>query len=64
MKIPKIVKKNKHEYIFVKQINNNVFLYKNEEYGYNECFTRFDLGMIKEIISPAKLSIKPEKVKI
>jgi hypothetical protein len=63
MKIPKIISKNKHKYIFVKQINKNIFLYKDMQYGYNECFTRFDLGMVKEIIPPPRTDINPEKVK-
>lgn len=47
MKIPKIIRKNNHKYIFVKQVNKNMFLYKDMLYGYNKCFIRFDLGMIK-----------------
>ena len=57
MKIPKTINKNNREYIFEKQINNNVFLYKEKIYGYKECFTKFDLGLITEkrnIISTAK----------
>ncbi|MCX4303793.1 MAG: hypothetical protein OSJ66_07305 [Clostridia bacterium] len=63
MKIPKIISKNNHEYIFVKQVNKNMFLYKDMLYGYNECFTKFDLGMIKEIV-PASTHVNPENVKI
>lgn len=63
MKIPKIISKNNHEYIFVKQVNKNMFLYKDMLYGYNECFTKFDLGMVKEIIEPPKTEVKPERVK-
>ena len=47
MRIPKIISKNNHEYIFVKQVNKNMFLYKDMLYGYNECFTKFDLGVGK-----------------
>ncbi len=57
MKIPKTINKNNREYIFEKQINNNVFLYKEKIYGYKECFTKFDLGLITEtgnMISTAK----------
>lgn len=57
MKIPKTIKKNNREYIFEKQINNNVFLYKEKICGYKECFTKFDLGLITEkgnMISTAK----------
>ena len=59
MGVLKIISKNNHEYIFVKQVNKNMFLYKDMLYGYNECFTKFDLG----IIEPPKTEIKPEKVK-
>ena len=55
MKIPKIISKNNHEYILVKQINNNMFLYKDMLYGYKECFTKFDLGLVKEVIEPPKI---------
>ncbi len=48
MKIPKTISKNNREYIFEKQINNNVFLYKEKICGYKECFTKFDLGLITE----------------
>lgn len=57
MKIPKTINKNNREYIFEKQINKNVFLYKEKTCGYKECFTKFDLGLItesKNIISTAK----------
>lgn len=64
MGIPKIISKNNHEYIFVKQVNKNMFLYKDMLYGYKECFAKFDLGMVKEVIEPTKTDVKPEKVKI
>ena len=57
MKIPKTINKNSREYIFEKQINKNVFLYKEKTCGYKECFTKFDLGLITEtgnMISTAK----------
>lgn len=57
MKIPKTINKNNREYIFEKQINKNVFLYKEKTCGYKECFTKFDLGLITEtgnMISTAK----------
>lgn len=49
MKIPKIISKNGHEYIFVKQNNKTTFLYKDMLYGYNETFTKFDLGLIRPV---------------
>lgn len=64
MRIPKIISKNNHEYIFVKQVNKNLFLYKDMLYGYSECFTKFDLGLVKEIVPPPKTDVNPERVKI
>ncbi len=63
MKIPKIVSKKNQKYEFVKQVNKNMFLYKNILYGYKECFTLFDLGIIEEIV-PAGTHLNPEKVRI
>lgn len=48
MRIPKIISKNGHEYIFVSKCNENLFLYKDMIYGYNECFSRYELGLIKK----------------
>ena len=64
MKIPKIISKNGHEYIFVKQNNSKTFLYQDLLYGYKETFTDFDLGMIKEVIPPPKNDLNVEKVKL
>ncbi len=63
MRIPKIISKNNHEYILVKQVNENMFLYKDMLYGYKECFSRFDLGLLKEIM-PKSTHVNPENVKI
>lgn len=49
MKIPKIISKNGHEYILVKQNNETTFLYKDMIYRYNETFTKFDLGLVKPV---------------
>ena len=62
MGVPKIFSKNNHEYIFVKQVNKTMFLYKDMLYGYNKCFTKFDLGMVKEVVKPPKTEVKPERV--
>lgn len=62
MGVPKIFSKNNHEYIFVKQVNKTMFLYKDRLYGYNECFKKFDLGMVKEVVKPPKTEVKPERV--
>ena len=56
MNIPKIISKNNHEYIFVKKYNDKVYLYKDLLYGYNETFTDYDLGLVKEIIPRPKLA--------
>lgn len=64
MKIPKVISKNGHEYIFVKQNNEKIYLYKDMIYGWNETFTDYDLGLVKEIVKPLKSDLKVEKVKI
>jgi hypothetical protein len=64
MKIPKVVIKNKQEYEFVKRNNATTFLYKNKKYGFKETFTLYQLGVIKEEVSPDKKSVHPENVKI
>lgn len=64
MKIPKVISKNGHEYIFVKQNNEKIYLYKDMIYGWNETFTDYDLGLVKEIVKPPKSDLKVEKVKI
>lgn len=48
MKIQKIISRKNHEYIFEKQINDNVFLYREMITGYREYFTKFDLGLIEK----------------
>lgn len=63
MNIPKVISKNNHEYILVNKINDNLYLYKDLMYGYKECFTKYDLGLVKEIAPPPKSNINPEKVK-
>ena len=55
MKIPKIISKNGHEYILEKQVNENVFLYKEMVYGYKECISLYDLGLVKEKIAGNKM---------
>lgn len=48
-KVPKIISKNGHEYIFIQQNNENTFLYKDLMYGYKETFTKYDLGLVKPV---------------
>lgn len=64
MKIPKVINIKKHKYIFVKKCNEDMFLYKEKKYGYNECFTKYELGLIKEMAPATKIYVNPEKVKI
>ena len=63
MKIPKIISKNGHEYIFVKEYPNFI-LYKDMLTGVKETFQRYDLGLVKEMVKPPKSDLKVEKVKI
>lgn len=63
MKIPKIISKNGHEYIFVKEYPNFV-LYKDMITGVKETFQKCDLGLVKEMVKPPKSDLRVEKVKI
>ncbi len=47
MKIPKIISKNKHEYILVKEYPNFI-LYKDMITGVKECFKRDEIIKRKE----------------
>ena len=58
MKIPKIISKNNHEYIFVKEYPNFVMITHCKE-----CFKTQDLGLVKEIVKPPKADLNVEKVK-
>lgn len=51
MRIPKIVSKKNREYILVKEYKNHI-LYKDMLTGSMECFTRHELGLMKEGIKP------------
>ncbi len=57
MKIPKVISKNNHEYIFLKEYPSHV-LYQEMIAGYKESFLKQELVAIK----PTKLvkNIKPE----
>nr|DAS24498.1 MAG TPA: hypothetical protein [Caudoviricetes sp.] len=48
MKIPKIISKNGHEYIFVKEYPNFI-LYQDMLTGVKETFQRYDLGLVKQV---------------
>lgn len=57
MKIPKIIKKKKtpggeaiiHRYRFVEKCNDNLFLYEEVNQKYKRCFTKFELGLVKQV---------------
>lgn len=51
MKIPKIISKNNREYILVKEYPN-YYLYKDMMTGFNECFHKQELGLVKEMMKP------------
>lgn len=48
MVIPKTHIYNNKEYTFVKQCNNNLFLYQCEDWD-RHCFTKYDLGLVKKL---------------
>lgn len=62
MKIPKIISKNNHEYIFVKEYPNFI-MYEDMITHCKECFKYSDLGLIKEMIKPPKRDLNSEKTK-
>lgn len=47
MRIPKVIDKNNHQYIFVKEYPN-FFLYKDMLTGVKECFKLTDIVQIKQ----------------
>lgn len=53
MKIPKIISKDNHEYIFVKEYKNFI-MYEDMLTGAKECFKRQELGLVKEQAEPAR----------
>ena len=61
MYAPKIVKKGNKKYILEK-VYPNYALYSDMEYGYKECFSFQELGLIEEMIAPPKYYGNPEKV--
>lgn len=60
MKIPKVVKKDNREYIFVKKYPNH-FMYRDVKLGTNTCFLRHDLGLLKEMMKPSRDLLKIHK---
>jgi hypothetical protein len=51
--IPKILIYNDKKYQFVKEYSN-VILYKNIKTGLRECFTKYQLGLVKEKVKPER----------
>lgn len=62
MKIPKIISKDGHEYIFVKEYPNFV-LYEDMITGVKEAFQRYDLGLVKEKVKPGTI-LKKTRIKL
>lgn len=62
MRIPKKIRKKNKEYTYIKQCNENMFLYE-EKSGYMETFSKYDLGLVKEVMEATK-NIRVEQVKI
>ncbi len=56
MKIPKIISKNNHEYIFVKEYPNFV-LYEDMITHVKECFSRYELGHRTQQIKVRKINV-------
>lgn len=61
MGIPKIISKNNHEYILIKEYPNHV-MYMDMLTHVKECFSRYDLGMVKEIVEKPKGLKKIHKI--
>lgn len=53
MTIPKIISKNNHKYIYEKEYPNYI-MYKDMITGVKECFSRHELGLVKEMIKPSR----------
>ena len=60
MEVPKIIKKGNRKYILDRTYPRYA-LYSNMEYGYKECFTYHELGMIEETLREFS-NINPENV--
>lgn len=57
MRIQKVISKNNHEYIFVKEYDKFI-LYKDMITKVKECFSKQELGLIK---NEKKYDIKPDR---
>lgn len=61
MKIPKIIRRNNNEYIFEKEYPNFI-MYKDMLIGVRECFSRHELGMVREEVNPGRKLQKIHKI--
>ena len=62
MRIPQIISKNNHEYIFVKEYPNFV-MYEDMITHCKECFSRQELGLIKGSNIMKGFKLNPQKVR-
>lgn len=62
MKIPKIISKDNHEYIFIKEYKNFI-MYEDMLTHCKECFSRQELGLIKSTNIMKGFKLNPQKVK-
>lgn len=62
MKIPKIISKNNHEYILVKEYKNFI-MYKDMLTGVKECFHRQEIGLAKEMVKPPSKYLNLTRIK-
>jgi hypothetical protein len=56
MRIPKIISIRNREYIIVKEYKTYI-LYKDMLTGCTECFTKHELGLVKEMVKPPKVDL-------
>lgn len=61
MKIPKIVSKDNHEYILVKEYKNFI-MYEDMITHSKECFNRQELGLVEEKLKRVKKLNKIHKI--
>lgn len=62
MKIPKIITSNGNQFIFVKEYPNFI-MYKDMLTGVKECFTRQELGLVRDTGIMKGFKKNPQKVK-
>lgn len=62
MKVPQIINKNNHKYIFEKEYPNFI-MYKDTETEVKECFNKYDLGLIESTNIMKGFKLNPDNVK-